>query len=316
MAESSGSIRARLFRRWAPRRGGGVRSPSAGDLLPAVFVVGAPRSGTTVVRLMLDAHPQLAIPHETAFVPRALALGDGAGRDDLARFLLEFPTWPDMATTERELRDALARVEPFTLANGLRAFYRRYAAARGKERWGDKSPPYALHLPEIAAAFPEARFVHVIRDGRDVAVSLRPLWFAPGQDMTSLANEWSRHVVAARNAGEELGSRYLEVRYEDLVLSPSVELSRATDLLELSFAPEMLRYFEGATDRLREGQARRDAAGRVLISQEQRLRNQELAQRPLDTARIGRWRGELTAAEEAEFTAGVGALLASLGYPA
>jgi hypothetical protein len=221
-----------------------------------------------------------------------------------------------MATTEEELRDALGRVEPFTVADGLRAFYRRYAAARGKERWGDKSPLHALHLPVIAAAFPEARFVHLIRDGRDVAVSLRPLWFAPGQDMTSLANEWARSVLAARAAGAELGPRYLEVRYEDLVRDPRGELSRVTDLLELPFAPEMLRYFEGATERLREGQTRVDAAGRVLVSQEQRLRNQEMAQRPLDPARIGRWRGELTAAEEAEIVGATGELLASLGYSA
>jgi hypothetical protein len=298
------------------RRAGGERSPAAGAPPPAVFVVGAPRSGTTLLRLMLDAHPRLAIPHETAFVPRALALGDGAGREGLARFLLGFPTWPDMATTEEELRDALTRVEPFTVADGLRAFYRRYAAARGKERWGDKTPLYALHLPVVAAAFAEARFVHVIRDGRDVAVSLRPLWFAPGQDMTSLANEWSRHVLAARAAGAELGARYLEVRYEDLVRDPRGELSRVTDLLDLPFAPEMLRYFEGATERLREGQAREDAAGRVLVSQEQRLRNQEMAQRPLDPARVGRWRDELSAAEEAELAAAAGELLASLGYSA
>lgn len=279
-----------------------------------MFVVGAPRSGTTLIRLMLDAHPQLAIPHETGFVPAALALGDGAGPEELARFLIDFPTWPDLATSERELYEALARVEPFTLADGLRAFYLRYAAVHGKARWGDKTPSYALHLPLLSAAFPEARFVHIIRDGRDVAVSLRPLWFAPGKDMTALAKEWSRHVAAARTAGVELGSRYLEVRYEDLVLNPLVELSRATDLLELPFVTVMLRHFEGAAARLREGQARCDPEGRVLVTQEQRLRNQELAQRPPDPSRIGRWRGELTAAEEAEFTAEAGALLAGLGY--
>lgn len=316
MAEGSGSIRGRLVGRSAPRRAAGERSPAADAHPPSVFVVGAPRSGTTLLRLMLDAHPQLAIPHETAFVPRALNLGDGAGREGLARFLLEFPTWPDLATSEGELRDALARVAPFTLAEGLRAFYRRYAGARGKARWGDKSPHHAHHLPEIAAAFPEGRFIHLIRDGRDVAVSLRPLWFAPGQDMTSLANEWARHVVAARAAGASLGSRYLEMRFEDLVRDPRGELSRATDLLELPFAPEMLRYFEGATERLREGQTRVDAAGRVLVSQEQRLRNQDMAQRPLDSARVGRWRGELTAAEESEIAAAAGELLASLGYSA
>jgi hypothetical protein len=306
-------VRAHRIPGWTRWREQLESSPPAGPP-PAVFVVGAPRSGTTLLRLMLDAHPSMAIPHETGFLPDALALGDGASRDELARLMLEFATWPDLATSEGALRETLERVEPFTVVDGLRAFYRRYAAARGKGRWGDKTPPYALHLPALAAAFAEARFVHILRDGRDVAVSLRPLWFAPGQDMASLAAEWARHVVPARAAGATLGWRYLEVRYERLVVDPAAELSRVADLLELPFSPEMLRYHVRARARLREGQARHDATGRLLVSQEQRLRNQELAQRPLDPARIGRWREVLAPEEEAQFVAAAGELLSSLGY--
>ena len=66
------------------------------------------------------------------------------------------------------------------LSSGLRAFYRGYAAARGKTRYGDKTPMHATDIDVLSRVLPEARFIHIIRDGRDVAASLRGLPFAPG----------------------------------------------------------------------------------------------------------------------------------------
>src|SRR5881394_462023 len=148
---------------------------------PASFVVGVARSGTTLLRLMLDAHPDLAIPHETHFLPAVLALAGDADRDELFRRVTEFETWPDLGLDAHDYRRAIEGVEPFDLATGVRVFYRLYAARFGKVRWGDKTPPYLGHLAAIERLLPEARFVHLIRDGRDVAVSLEPLWFAPSE---------------------------------------------------------------------------------------------------------------------------------------
>lgn len=104
------------------------------------FVVGVARSGTTLLRLMLDAHPDLAIPHETHFIPAVLREPQ-AGREDFFRKLTEFPTWEDLKTPAERFRQELLRLEPFDVRDGLRAFYRLYAGLRGKSRWGDKSPP-------------------------------------------------------------------------------------------------------------------------------------------------------------------------------
>ena len=112
------------------------------------IVVGVPRSGTTLLRLILDAHPELAIPPETGFLP-ALA-GPGAPGD--ARTFLELlvgyppeaPGWADFGLDEGRLLEEVGRLRPFSVADAVRCFYRAYAARHGKDRWGDKTPGY-LH---------------------------------------------------------------------------------------------------------------------------------------------------------------------------
>ena len=181
-------------------------------------VVGAPRSGTTLLRFMLDAHPQVAIPPETGFLlkaPRLTGMGDALRQQFLTAVtgLADDGPWKDFGIPVAHFRSVLEGVEPFTLSDGFRAFYRTYAARFGKARWGDKTPLYCLHLRSIAAVLPEAHFVHIIRDGRDVALSLRSLWFSPGPSMEAQARQWAGCVEAARRDGAAC-PHYLEVRYE------------------------------------------------------------------------------------------------------
>ena len=148
---------------------------------PAPFVVGATRSGSTLLRLMLDAHPEVAIPSETHFVPdviKACRRG-GAGADEVADLIIGHHRWGDFHLDPDELRRrlrALPRVRP---GDAVRTVFELYAEGKGKSRWGDKTPGYARHMPSIERALPEARFVHLIRDGRDVALSVIPLAWGP-----------------------------------------------------------------------------------------------------------------------------------------
>jgi hypothetical protein len=115
---------------------------------PAPFVVGVPRSGTTLLRLMLDAHPELAIPPETGFFPWITTI-DGTARgaaDEFVQRLMASPTWVDFHLDAGALRDALAALPGFSVAEGLRCFYRLYAARFGKRRWGDKTPVHGPHI--------------------------------------------------------------------------------------------------------------------------------------------------------------------------
>jgi hypothetical protein len=266
------------------------------------FVVGAPRSGTTLLRLMLDAHPELAVPPETWFLRAAVGLrGRGTRlRDRLFELVTDFPTWDDMHLSRREFRRALDAVEPFDLADGVRAFYRLYAERQGKPRWGDKTPAYSAYLGAIERLLPEARFVHLIRDGRDVAVSVRPLWFAPGDDIRTLARDWRDRVRRARRLGR--GCRhYLEVRYEDLVRTPRAELERLAAFLELPYDPAMERYHESGGARIAELETRRRADGSVVATREQRLAAAGRAASRLDPSRVERWREVLSADERGVF---------------
>ncbi len=120
---------------------------------------------------MLDSHPALAIPPETGFLKLATELGgrDRNLRERFVRALTNYPTevpcWPDFEIPEEAFRSALNAISPFSIADGYRTFYRLYAGRFGKPRWGDKTPLYCMNLPTIRKILPEARFVHIIRDG-------------------------------------------------------------------------------------------------------------------------------------------------------
>jgi hypothetical protein len=280
---------------------------------PAPFVVGVPRSGTTLLRFMLNAHPDLALPPETWFVPRAARLrgrGD-ALREALVEVMVGCSTWPDMEIDEPKLRAELGRVEPFTVADGLRAFYALHAAREGKVRYGDKTPVYSEHMATIEKLLPEARFVHIIRDGRDVAVSVRPLPFAPGRDIETLARDWRGRIIRARRAGGRR-EHYLELHYEDLVADPGRELRRVATFLDLPYDNAMERWHEAPWEPTRHaGMTTQD--GRRVIS-ESRRHHFARAASPLDRRGIGRFHGELSADEQAAFERVAGDLLAELGY--
>lgn len=283
---------------------------------PMPFVVGVARSGTTLLRLMLDAHPELAIPHETHFVPAVLReplREPDATRERFFELLTGFPTWEDLKTPAELFREELLRVEPFDVRDGLRAFYRLYARSRGKGRWGDKTPPYVRHIRAIHEALPEARFIHILRDGRDVAVSLRPLWFAPGESMEALADHWVRQITEARAQG--MGRPfYMEARYEDLIADPVRELRRICGFLDLSYDPRMMEYHQTARRRLEEVVTRQDPDGRVIITKDERMHLHRFTSQPPEPSRIGRWKTELTPGMVAAYEAVAGEMLEELGY--
>ena len=287
---------------------------------PMPIIVGAPRSGTTLLRMMLDSHPELAIPPETGF----LALGRRfAGNGDSLRQAFfaaltqhppEAPAWGDFGISRESFQDALSRIEPFSPSEGFRAFYRLYAASHAKPRYGDKTPLYCLHLDVIADVLPEARFVHLIRDGRDVALSVRETWFAPGRDIETLAGRWRECVEAARSNGRRV-RHYLEVRYEELVEDTADVLARVCDFLALSFHPHMLRYPERVPGRLAEHRDRLRPDGSVVASHSTRLAQQRLAMQPPDRSRALAWRRAMSEDERARFESVAADALRAFGYP-
>jgi hypothetical protein len=286
---------------------------------PMPIIVGSPRSGTTLLRFMLDSHSELTIPPETGFLTLLPQLRGGSDRlrkrffHAVINHPQPFAAWPDFEIPEEAFWTALSEITPFTISEGLRAFYRLYAARMGKPRWGDKTPLYCRELDAIRRVLPEGRFVHIIRDGRDTALSLRRMWFSPGWEIETQAAYWRKNILSARRDG--LGRPdYMEVRYEDLVLSTRAALERICAFTELSYEDAMLTYYTHAPERLREHKGRVRKDGTPLLTQEQRLHQQKRTTRPPDPACVFAWKQSMSTEERRRFQLVAGDLLQDLGY--
>jgi Sulfotransferase family len=313
-------IRRRGIRRSLPAFGRG--GPDA-ERLPAPFVVGIARSGTTLLRLMLDAHRELTIPPETHFLPRLFThfdrwVEEGIAGAELRRRAVELitshPRWGDIDLDPGAVERRMADHDPLTAGDAARSFYEAYAAQEGKPRWGDKSPPYTWKARRIQRALPEAHFIHLIRDGRDVALSLTEVSWGPG-DVQAAATKWVEELRQARRRARRLRrGTYIEVRYEDLVADPEPLLRRIVEFVALPWDGEMLSYHRSAEARMKTVMRDFHPMGGGTITAEDRRRQHELVSSPPSSSRVGRWRTEMSADDRRAFESIAGDLLSDLGY--
>jgi hypothetical protein len=217
------------------------------------MVVGSGRSGTTLLRAIFDSHPEMAVLHESHFLGQMARIRDvyeRTGRFAADRFLSDlrerFP-FEAHGLSQTTIADSFERDPPRDFADAVRQIFALYARSKGKARYADKTPEHVRAIPRLASLFPEARFVHVIRDGRDVALSLLDMGWGP-QTVAAAALYWRQRVELGIKAGRVLPSRYREVKYEDLVADPEGVVRSLCEFLELSFDGRMLRYFERAEE--------------------------------------------------------------------
>jgi LPS sulfotransferase NodH len=279
----------------------------------APFVVGAPRSGTTLLRLMLDAHREIAIPAETHFYPAVLAVDPTRTDwlDGVLGAITESHTWQDYGLDSRVFVRDVRSAHPAGPGDVLRTFYRAYAARFEKTSWGDKWPGNVLFMQKIAAVLPEARFVHIIRDGRDVAASLRQLWFRPGETYQDCIELWADRIRAAR-AQAATGLPYLEVRYESLVAEPLAVLARICDFIEFAYDDAMLSYNERSRARLEEIRDWK-LAGRLVTRAELIGIHWHTHDAP-SPDRIGQWKTVMSSEDVRACDRAAAGLLEELGY--
>jgi hypothetical protein len=284
---------------------------------PVPFIVGVPLWDDAAASDARYAHPEFAIPPETGFF--AAKCGEPAeGRvcpKDAWEAIRQSAGWPDYGLSEEDVWAALEGLPegPALWGDALRAFYRLYAARQGKRRWGDKTPNHGLCMHHIERHLPEAHFIHIIRDGRAVAHSVRHLWFSPGETLREIAADWRDQLTRLRALGSAR-RHYLEVRYEDLICNPSSVLRRLCGYLRLPFDDAMLAHHERATARLAEHQARHRPDGSLLISKEQRLANQAWNLRPPSPERMHTWTLAFSPDERRACEDEAGVLLEQLGY--
>jgi len=216
---------------------------------PPLLILGVRRSGTTLLRVMLDRHSELAVPDESYFVPQ---LADRHLRYvDPDEFVDDLRRIDTVAEWEVPLDVVRARLSAdFPIGAAIGTVYAVYAEKRGKRRWGDKTPMYMQNLRLLERLFPDALFVHLIRDGRNAATSFLSMppgivtenWMHP-RDPAGFACQWRTEVKAARRLGRRVGrDRYLEVRYEELVEDVDHVLQAICEFARLPYEPAMTDY--------------------------------------------------------------------------
>lgn len=269
-----------------------------------IFVVSAPRSGSTLLRLILNTHPRIDVPPPgwlfDMIYPYMYSYGDlktPANLVALAEDVLETPTvskWR-LSISAQELA---AKARESTFRGIFSALHEAHMALEGKRRWGEKTPRHGFWMDEIGGLFPEAQFIHIVRDGRDMAIDISDSILLP-YSVYSGANLWQRYVTAIRDSASRIDpGHYLEVRYEDLCANSETIIRRICDYLGEEFEPAML-----SPNKTRSAQSWSTHPLHAKTAQ------------PISTRYCEMYKARITTDDTAALEALIGKTLQSFGYP-
>jgi hypothetical protein len=283
---------------------------TGGRVNPYVFFVGCPRSGTTLLRRIGDAHPELAIIRELHWLPLWWERRVGLTQEGMITpsFVAKLREHSHFRRLELDPPDVDALFE-----EGRRKHYARFVTelfdlhgeVKEKRLVGEKTPAYVRHIRTLHYLWPHAKIVHLIRDGRDVGLSLLdwstsdraagrfPTW--ADDPITTAALFWEWNVRLGREAGTPLGrEQYYELRYEALVADPELECRELCAFLGLGYDAAMLSFYEGR---------RRSTPGLSA----------KKAWQPV-TIGLRSWRDQMAPGDIMRFEHAAGELLEELGY--
>lgn len=268
------------------------------------FIVGTGRCGTTLLQAMLSSHPRIFIPPETwffcSFDPARIAtdpIADDTALEGYLATLFASHQWEELEIDAGEFAASVRAGERTGRAIFLEIMA-RWAERTGKPRAGEKTPHHMKNTAAILRRFPEAKFIHIYRDPRDVALSMLQNHWRPMR-VERFARTWAKAMDRHEGLGAELGPDvYTSVRFETLLDQPESELQRLSMFLVEHFDPAMLAY-----DRRPE---------RGYADREQGWKDMTL--RPLDASRVGRYRRGLTPRQIRSVERTVGERLEKYGY--
>src|ERR671912_2622983 len=278
---------------------------------PYLFIVGCARSGTTLVHRIVDAHPQIAVTPEMHWISHYVNYFKNQNRlvtPELVSELTGHKRFAQFEIPREEFEGLLGSGEALPYPTFLRRVFGLYGKINNKPLVGNKTPAYVRSIPTFHALWPEAKFVHIIRDGRDVCLSVLN-WkkaertagrYASWEEdpVATTALWWERKVRTAREAGARLGSSlYYEVRYESLISRPEQECQRLCKFLDVPYNDAMIRFAEG--------KARTELPNARKTPKKAWL--------PI-TSGMRNWRTEMPVKDVERFEAAAGNLLQELGY--
>lgn len=212
-----------------------------------VFVVGMNGSGTSMMLDSLGRHPELyAMPDETLMMPyiimRADRFGDLTDDGNFRRYWqFAIDQMPALVRFHKGVKPRIPEnwgAFPRTVEGVFDGIFSTLASSHGKRRWCEKTPDHVQHLPLLARTFQSAKFIHMIRDGREVACSIHRRQYRTPE---LVIYRWKNLVTLGQEDGAKLGSRYLELRYEDLTTNPGKEMLRLCDFLGVEFSESVLQ---------------------------------------------------------------------------
>jgi hypothetical protein len=246
-----------------------------------IFIIGAMGSGTTLLRLMLDSHPNIAIPGETGFMRAYNA-------HQFIPFKWSGRNWAKrLGWTRKELDRELAQF--------YEHLFMRYVEQHGKQRWGEKTPLHTFHVDDMAKLYPEAVFVGIVRHpGGEVASCMSRF----GHSLSRATYHYLRYTKEVVRQAAHYHDRFVVLRYEDLVLQPERALRELLDWLGEPWSDQVLDHhtIQGG----RGGKLKVEGGNRV--------------DEPIDTSRIAKWTRTLEAAPRRKVERRLGRLGEFLGY--
>jgi hypothetical protein len=260
-----------------------------------------------MLRLMLNAHPEIAIPHDSAelwlsYRGRAPSYDNLAARENVERMMEDLLAEPRIKAWKTDLpRDQIfAEPLPDSFPAVMRRFHEVFARAHGKSFWGDKNTGTLVELDKLNEMFPACKIIHIVRDGRDCALSHTGKDYVYGYaTIWRAAVEWRDQVTLCKKMGAMLPrERFLELRYEDLILDCTRELDRVCKFLDVAFAPEMLKFYETVDTAV-------PAERRSLWP---------MLDKPPQASNVYKWKVEMGESDRAVFERNAGALLGEYGY--
>ena len=275
------------------------------------FIVGRERSGTTLLRFLFDAHPQVNIPIEFHFIwllfhkyHRKKVWSEKA----LLQFfedLCMLPRFGFMSIDAAKLRNDLLKCEGNNSFGCLcKVVLSNYISVYEKEEitlFGDKSPFYALQCKQLLTIFPEAKFIHITRDHRDNMLSMKRVKFEASL-LTSLVYRWKYYNDEVLQISKQFPERFVSVRYEDLVDAPSEMTARLCSFLGIRYEPSVLEFNLRAEQFMK----------RYPVYEFNRIHGSLF--KPISTGGIGGWKNKMSANEVKRADAVAGKTAETLGY--
>lgn len=266
------------------------------------FIFGSGRSGTSLLSRMLNHHPNLAVPAEshlyTTFYPWLKHYGDLAVTRNRANLVADILATVALQDWSPRLGqdEVLARIDGDGFGAVVDAVMSSWTAKEGKRRWGEKTPKHAFYWRQITADFPRSQVIHIVRDGRDCALSHIKARFGP-KSIYACAREWRAYLdeIEVMKAALAQGQVH-EISYEALLADTEGVLRDVCAFLGEAYVPEMLHFYRNA------------------VPYPTDPRNRENLSKPLLAENKEKWRGQMTAGELRVFEAVAGAELTRFGY--